>query len=875
MSITKKTKERISMKSIIIAIIVIIGIFSFAFMYSGDGMIGVTGLAVLQSDTEYNLYIRSGVDTENKDLANYRWVPVGSGAPTNYVRYDDGDTIRATGRDIPSNYPNMATAAVHDSRQYTPIAGGNPVNLGDQTSPILVDSSGWVRQANSEGKMIIIGSLHTSGATPSPTSSPSTSGPSYHIVNNGGSWYRVEGPTATPVQNFIHPTEGTIWTTDASGRASSTSLRASQYGITNEDLADVASFNNGQFVLTDEAIQRFKDDYGCAEVTHFVLSQGGRQYWNRGVQVSTIVSSQDINIGGTNSRVTVQTIGDSASVTIVAGNDREIYGGLTQEAAQQIASNLANQYTIDETRSGASHNNNVVLVKPEGNNYRSITYQQDGTRIEQTNVGSTGGRTSSREFTFADSSRLAETYNDRGELQSGTYYADGRETRLDYGDGGMLDELQSTYSENIGSVLRALSDHGVRDDDDIEEVTGTVIKIDNGDTVSTIPDTIHTQNPSLAGYNIRVTRSNRDEVSYYSENRVTTYSGTAIVDSFERNDIGKATYTRETTYLTTQTIGDRGHTIEVHPGYFTRRNYENGKEEGAEITYDINSRPVSVTGNSREQYDISDFLTDHGSIDPAAIDRANLDPTTENHLKGRGVFTLSPITLSRMGDAFRNAFDGARAGRGISNIAGWEDNVWRETMDEFFVTNVLGQWLSGRWEDSLCHHWIDDPSSDTLFARTPGGLNGLIAHIEGERSEPVVHPNGSIEYLYKMSYVVDNTFGVERETDPLAVGTVEFNIIFYGDKTYKLYTAWKEVDPSEKDTRTGQDVFFKYSSSNYNRVCIKFKERILSVANEWESEVCNNINQAQAAPSSYTQPQPSSGSGGVTTTGGSGETGGF
>ena len=50
--------------------------------------------------------------------------------------------------------------------------------------------------------------------------------------------------------------------------------------------------------------------------------------------------------------------------------------------------------------------------------------------------------------------------------------------------------------------------------------------------------------------------------------------------------------------------------------------------------------------------------------------------------------------------------------------------------DEFFMNEVLGQAISGRWEEALCHDYIDRESDSYFYARICKSIPGLQSRYE-------------------------------------------------------------------------------------------------------------------------------------------------
>ncbi|MBU1005059.1 MAG: hypothetical protein KJ561_04485 [Nanoarchaeota archaeon] len=210
---------------------------------------------------------------------------------------------------------------------------------------------------------------------------------------------------------------------------------------------------------------------------------------------------------------------------------------------------------------------------------------------------------------------------------------------------------------------------------------------------------------------------------------------------------------------------------------------------------------------------------------------------------------------------FNRAYEAAQGGRAWSTLFGMEDNAWRKAMDNFFATNVIGQAISGKWEDSICHFYIPKDSDSVLNFNMPGGIVGTGAHIEGERTQ-ITYPNGSVEYLYKITYGIKNpiTDASGHESD-----SINYNVYLYGSRTVKLFSGDREVEPGDEVRGMGSNegaIPPRYSASSYTRVCIKFRDDITTASGKEASEVCSPISSYSGSPSSYGSSDSGGSSGG-------------
>ncbi len=207
-------------------------------------------------------------------------------------------------------------------------------------------------------------------------------------------------------------------------------------------------------------------------------------------------------------------------------------------------------------------------------------------------------------------------------------------------------------------------------------------------------------------------------------------------------------------------------------------------------------------------------------------------------------------------DVFYNSVKAARGGIALSNLLNtwldWDFMMgWRKKSDEFFSQTVIGRVISGRWEESICHHHIDRIPNNVAVVNV-NNVMGFAAHIEGERSKAIITNNETI-YFYKI------TFGVKPQIDKDE--KVQFEILVDG-KAVDLNKDGKsdkiELKPGESYIGTGENAVVRYKDKIYKQVCIKFyntenlnKEFTSSLK---DNKLCNTIIEAYVAPGSISKP---------------------
>ena len=212
------------------------------------------------------------------------------------------------------------------------------------------------------------------------------------------------------------------------------------------------------------------------------------------------------------------------------------------------------------------------------------------------------------------------------------------------------------------------------------------------------------------------------------------------------------------------------------------------------------------------------------------------------------------LSWGLLGRRLSSAYDSAQGGRALSTLLGCEDNYcskWRKVMDGFFADNSIGKALSGKWEDSVCHFYIPKDENNVLHFKMPGNIVGTGAHIEGERTQ-VTYPNGTKEYLYKLTYGIKNPSGgaIKGKEDQ----TIKYNIYLFGTRTVKLFANDRKIKEGEEVRGIGNNegaIPPKYSKTFYDRVCIKFRDEITTASGDTYSDICSPLSSYAGGPTDY------------------------
>ncbi|MEA2038170.1 MAG: M23 family metallopeptidase [Nanoarchaeota archaeon] len=327
----------------------------------------------------------------------------------------------------------------------------------------------------------------------------------------------------------------------------------------------------------------------------------------------------------------------------------------------------------------------------------------------------------------------------------------------------------------------------------------------------------------------------------------TYYGGSNFIepDGSKFTPTSAESVTRE--FTTTARIGSGNNIITMNPGDYVRETRDNGRPEGTFIYK--NGRiagGIIKDGTSVKTIRTENLYNANGQW--SSQDYAN-DPFTKfMHEK------YEEWSVESFGIRLQAASEIAQGGRGLStllgcgtaddfNFLGIKCGDWRRKVDTWFTETVLGSVISGRWEESFCHASVprDKPEGGYVNFRRPGGLVGVGAHIEGERTT-INYPDGTKEYLYKITYGIDNPQFVERER----AFEFGYNVGLSNDgRTVNIYEQNQPVELGGKIEQVGEEAIVKYSDSFYDKVCLDFTEEILTARSCWDlaSTDCNGVKQ--------------------------------
>ena len=183
---------------------------------------------------------------------------------------------------------------------------------------------------------------------------------------------------------------------------------------------------------------------------------------------------------------------------------------------------------------------------------------------------------------------------------------------------------------------------------------------------------------------------------------------------------------------------------------------------------------------------------------------------------------------------------------GFSRLLWGEDELARrqQQIDQAFCETIV--FGSEDCQTSLlCEAKIDSIPDNVLVVNTPYGLLSTAAHIEGERAPATIDPNGTTQYLYKINIVVDNVANS-------GYGEINFNVFLYGDqKTAQVFSSNIKISEGQSVRKTGNNTIVQYSSTIYNKACLKFDRALLSVDRRDVTQICVPITEYAAGATPY------------------------
>jgi len=170
----------------------------------------------------------------------------------------------------------------------------------------------------------------------------------------------------------------------------------------------------------------------------------------------------------------------------------------------------------------------------------------------------------------------------------------------------------------------------------------------------------------------------------------------------------------------------------------------------------------------------------------------------------------------------------------------------REKVDKFFAENYLGREY---WESAICNANVRFASERVAFIDTRSGLASVGAHVEASKNIfPAVPELGEgKKILYKITFNVKNG---DFQQDPKAIEALHFNLELRGERTIKVYKQDFNAGRGSSVGRFGLNAFRQFSTTDYNEICLIFREVPFSWTREVREskELCNDIREPETEP---------------------------
>jgi hypothetical protein len=190
--------------------------------------------------------------------------------------------------------------------------------------------------------------------------------------------------------------------------------------------------------------------------------------------------------------------------------------------------------------------------------------------------------------------------------------------------------------------------------------------------------------------------------------------------------------------------------------------------------------------------------------------------------------------------------------REYSGMAAWSALIfdeeflqrWRDTVNKL-MCDTLHLPTQECWTSKYCarHSEIKPTHDGVLFANpVRGGTPAAVAHIEGQRSLPMVTPNATA-----WGYTV--TFTLTNPTEE----TMTYNVLFVGGNNPAWWSEPQLLGKGGTTSYVGASALYKISTQDYSSVCLTFDPEIIGFGGKRVRKLCNGIMQYGAGP---TAPYP-------------------
>ncbi|MEM4254009.1 MAG: hypothetical protein QXR48_01325 [Candidatus Woesearchaeota archaeon] len=180
-------------------------------------------------------------------------------------------------------------------------------------------------------------------------------------------------------------------------------------------------------------------------------------------------------------------------------------------------------------------------------------------------------------------------------------------------------------------------------------------------------------------------------------------------------------------------------------------------------------------------------------------------------------------------------------------LAGWSSLIfdkeflkkWKDKVNEI-MCDTLHIGGTECWASQICGRYTDiTPSRDGILYTPPaGGAPKATAHIEAQRSLPIITPNATY-WGYTVTFALTNP-DEEKE--------MTYNVVFGGERTASWWSTPQTLAKGGTTSAIGASALYKVSSTDYSEVCLVFDPEITSFGGKRVHKICNGIAQYAGGP---------------------------
>ena len=279
------------------------------------------------------------------------------------------------------------------------------------------------------------------------------------------------------------------------------------------------------------------------------------------------------------------------------------------------------------------------------------------------------------------------------------------------------------------------------------------------------------------------------------------------------------------------------------------------------------ANPDAIDAAVEQQDTIIEEITENFQSQAAFIDEAE----EEGNLYQREPFTYALAKgYAAIADFLRSYFRFSGIAQfGALFVDDGEILLERAKVQRFFCDTIM---LGGTacWSQKICEQYIEiQPGNPALISTTPSGDPRVTAHLEAQRSMPILFTVGSREELQQIfgeeafvwingqlldlsdpevqidptgvrMYLYKVTYGIRNPTDD----DLEYNVVFEtrGGQRIAWFPDNLEVEKEGGfDARRGATALTKYSANDYVMVCLIFDPPVTRFGGGKTSKLCTGV----------------------------------